>query len=88
MSTTFPLHETDGVELEITESSARFDISTNSKRDVIDLDVPRLTPDEALRIASRIIYAVWCSYPDEANAVVAELAKDIPNYQNIVKVKK
>jgi hypothetical protein len=80
MSTTFPLHQSEYIDLEITESSARFDISMESMD--FELLLSALTPDEALRIASRMIYAVWCSYPEEADAAVAELAKDIPNYQN------
>lgn len=84
MSTTFPLHDTGHVELTITESSAKFDIDVHLKRhdEWPEIGLDALTPEEALRIASRMIYAVWCSYPDEADALVAELAKDIPDYQN------
>jgi hypothetical protein len=40
--------------------------------------------DEALLMASKIIYAVWCSYPDEADALVKALAEDIPNNQRYI----
>lgn len=80
MSTTFPLHQADFVGLEITESNARFDISMDRMDGCVTVDA--LTPDETLRIASRMIYAVWCSYPDEADAVVAEMATDIPIHHN------
>jgi hypothetical protein len=84
MSTTFPLHQSDFVDLEITESSGKFDIGVHTKvyDEWPEIDLDALTPGEALRIAAEMIYAVWCSYPEEADAMVAELAKDIPNYQN------
>lgn len=35
--------------------------------------------DETLHMAAKIIYAVWCSYPDKADALAAALAEDIVN---------
>jgi hypothetical protein len=79
MSTTFLLHRTGKTALDVVESSAKFDV------EMYDMDhwlgINSLTPEEALRIASRMIYAVWCSYPEQADAMVAALAKDIPNHQ-------
>jgi hypothetical protein len=34
--------------------------------------------EDALNMAAKIMYAVWCSFPDEADAMVARLAEDIP----------
>jgi hypothetical protein len=81
MSTQFIIYKEGFSEVQIEERDSRF---------CLDLyDFPRIEThfsgpqhmeaDETLRMAAKIIYAVWCSHPDKADALVAALADDIPN---------
>jgi hypothetical protein len=80
MSTDFTVFKKSGQEVSICERSARFDL------DLYDMSIDgdyiegpqQMSAQEALDMSIGIIYAVWCSYPDEAEAVVQQLCKDIP----------
>jgi hypothetical protein len=89
MSTEFILHKDGDKEVTLIESSARFDLDLYGYfGDSEDTTLPDYLPvcggpqhmpaEDALNMAAKIIYAVWCSYPDEADAIVARLAEDIP----------
>ena len=83
MSTQFRLHS-DGIkDLELDERSAKYDLDFSTNAGFRTL-FNALTPEEVLKIASRMIYAVWCSYPDEADACVRELVDDIPRWQAVL----
>ena len=83
MSTEFILYKDGDKEVTITESSAKFDLDLYGYFDDGD-PVPlcegpqHMSAEAALDMAAKIIYAVWCSYPDEADALAARLAEDIP----------
>jgi hypothetical protein len=84
MSTEFILHKDGDKEVTLIESSARFDLDLygyfdNDEALLPLCDGPQNMPTEdTLNMAAKIMYAVWCSYPDEADAMAARLAEDIP----------
>ena len=80
MSTQFIVYKKDRSEIQIEERSSRFclDLYDFPSRDEF-FGPQHMEADETLRMAAKIIYAVWCSYPDKADALVAALADDIPN---------
>jgi len=45
----------------------------------------KMSDQAALKLAAGIIYAVWCSYPDEAEALVEDLSVDIPTAWHYIK---
>lgn len=87
MSTEFIIHKEGLSEVAIDESSARFSLDLWG----FDVEVPEscgpshcegpqnMEADETLRMAAKIIYAVWCNYPDKADKLAKALAEDIPN---------
>ena len=81
MSTDFIVNlRGDDNEVVITERSARFDLDLygyNSDAELLTLGPQQMSPDEALDLATGIIYAVWCSYQDKAEALARALVKDI-----------
>jgi len=82
MSTQFIVYKKDRSEIQIEERSSRFcldlyDFPSSCSAEF--LGPQHMEADETLRMAAKIIYAVWCSYPDKADALVAALADDIPN---------
>jgi hypothetical protein len=84
MSTEFILHKNGDKEVTIVESSAKFDLDLFGYFSVGDEILPmcegpqHMPAEDALHMAAKIMYAVWCSYPDEADAMAARLAEDIP----------
>lgn len=87
MSTEFILHKDGENEVTLVESSAKFnlDLYGYTSDNACDGPMPlcegpqHVTAKEALNMAATIMYAVWCSYPDEADAMAARLAEDIPD---------
>lgn len=79
------LYKKGDKEVEIDERSARFSLDlwgfyVDASEEPFHAEGPQnMEADEALHMAAKIIYAVWCSYPDKADALVAALANDIPN---------
>lgn len=89
MSTQFIVHIEGMSEVQIEERSSRFclDLYDWSCANPVQGDFygpQHMEADETLRMAAKIIYAVWCSYPDKADALVATLANDIPNGVNSI----
>jgi hypothetical protein len=87
MSTEFILHEDDKWTVTICEVSAAFCLDLDGYYegpDYIGAVRPyvcgpqHMTAEEALKMAAIIIYAVWCSYPDEAEALAAALNDNVP----------
>jgi hypothetical protein len=82
MSTEFILHKNGDKEVTIVESSAKFDLDLYSYFDDGEMSMyegpQHMSAEDALHMAAKIMYAVWCSYPDEADAMAARLAEDIP----------
>jgi hypothetical protein len=87
MSTEFILHKDGDNEVTLVESSAKFNLdlygyyddSGDRIHDIPACYGPQHMPaEDALNMAAKIMYAVWCSYPDEAEALAARLAEDIP----------
>lgn len=88
MSTEFILHNDSDREVTIVESGAEFNLDLYGyydDRGGRGQDIPacygpqHMSAEDALNMAAKIMYAVWCSYPDEADAMAARLAEDIPN---------
>ena len=80
MSTQFIIHKEGQAEVQIEERGSRFCLDLYGFPPGTDFMGPQhMEADETLRMAAKIIYAVWCSYPDKADALVAALADDIPN---------
>lgn len=87
MSTEFMLHKNGDKEVTIVESGAKFDLDLYGYREDMALsdEIPacygpqHMSAEDALNMAAKIMYAVWCSYPDKADAMAARLAGDIPN---------
>ncbi|MHC4301384.1 MAG: hypothetical protein ACYS7Y_29300 [Planctomycetota bacterium] len=88
MSTEFILYSCGEKEVTVVESSAKFSMDLwgyfgDSLDTTLPDDLPlvcgpqHMTHEEALDMAAKIMYAVWCSYPDEAEARARELAEDI-----------
>ena len=71
-------------EVSVTESSAKFDLNLYGYPEGTPRSGPQnITAEEALNMAAGIIYAVWCSYPDRADALVDAMAgNNIPNVWN------
>jgi hypothetical protein len=71
-------------EVSIIESSAKFDLNLYGYPEGMGASGPQnMTAEEALNMAAGIIYAVWCSYPDRADALVDAMAGDnIPGAWN------
>jgi hypothetical protein len=84
MSTPFTIYKKGDAVIEINESSSRFDLDLYHFLRGDFLGPQHMEADEALFMASKIIYAVWCSYPDKADALVKALAEDIPNNQRYI----
>ncbi len=85
MSTEFRVHGEDGKEVWITEQSARYDLDLSgylSDADGYVAGPQQMSAQEALKLAAGIIYAVWCSSPDEADKLVGNLSADIPTEWN------
>lgn len=85
MSTDHIVHKAGGRrEVVITERSGRFDLDLYDYPQLGSTSGPQqMTASEALNMAVGVIYAVWCSDPDEANALVASMASDhIPDVWN------
>jgi hypothetical protein len=83
MSTDFIINKRGDKEVVITERSARFDLDLYGldlfSGDPLHIPGPQqMSADEALDAAALIIYAVWCSYPDEAEAMARCLARNTP----------
>lgn len=84
MSTSFKLHgaghENHGnseQEVSFCSKSGRFDLDLYGYSHGGETSGPQqMSAKEALDMAAGIIYAVWCSYPDEANEVVEAMAND------------
>ena len=81
MSTQFNLHTEGMTDLELDERSAKWDLDVDTADEYRSI-FTGLTHEEVLKIATKMIYAVWCQYPDEADERVAQLANDIPNTVN------
>jgi hypothetical protein len=77
MSTQFIVYKDGNREIEINESSSKFDLDLYGFSEDDFAGPQKMEADEALLMAARIIYAVGCSYPDEADALVKDMAKDI-----------
>ena len=79
MSTDFTINKRGDKEVVITERSARYDLDLYDYPGVEDIcqGPQQMGPNEALDMAALIIYAVWCSYPDKADAMAQALAKDV-----------
>ena len=82
MSTEFILHKDGAREVTIVESGAKFNLDLYSYFDDDTLSMyegpQHMYVEDTLNMAAKIIYAVRCSYPDEADALAARLAEDIP----------
>ncbi len=80
MSTDHTINKRGDKEVVITERSAHFDLDLygypNDPDDICG-GPQQMCPDEALDAATLIIYAVWCSYPDKAEALGRALGKDV-----------
>jgi hypothetical protein len=79
MSTQFIVHKEGISEVQIEERSSRFCLDLYDWSTEECFGPQNMEADEALHMAAKIIYAVWCSYPDKADALVFALANDIPN---------
>lgn len=88
MSTEYKLYtvETDDsytIELCVTESSAHYYIelecfdNTPIVMGSATISTEMMSPDEVLKVAAKMLYAVWCSWPDKAEAMAKRLEKDI-----------
>lgn len=88
MSTQFVIHDEGDKEVVIDERSAKFCLDLYDYPYDVECGCTegpqRMTAKEALDMAAGIIYAVWCSYPDEANQLTSEIRASIPNYWNRV----
>ncbi len=86
MSTGYILHKDGDKEVEVVEGSARYSLDLYGYGDdgCYEDNLPcvfgpqLMDADTALQMAARIMYAVWCSYPDKADAMATALAQDIP----------
>jgi len=79
MSTDFVVNKRGDKEVVITERSALYDLDLYGYTWTDLVEGPQqMSADEALNMATGIIYAIWCSHPDKANAIAQALAKDIP----------
>jgi hypothetical protein len=85
MSTEFIINKRGEKEVSIVETSTTFCLDLwGYSEDGLDREEPlvegpqRMSADEALNMAARIMYAVWCSYPVAANIMAQRLAHDIP----------
>ena len=85
MSTEFILHKDGAKEVMLAESGAKFDLGLSGYHGysggldfLPECEGPQhMSAEDALNMAAKIMYAVWCSYPDEADAMAARLAEDI-----------
>jgi hypothetical protein len=89
MSTEFIINKRGEKEVSIVETSATFCLDLwGYLEDGIDREEPlvegpqRMSANEALNMAARIMHAVWCSYPGRANAMAKKLNEDIPTAHN------
>jgi hypothetical protein len=71
------LHTEGMTDLELDEQSAKWDLDIDTYDDYRSI-FTGLTHEEVLKIATKMIYAVWCHYPDQADDRARELADDIP----------
>ena len=71
-------------DVSIVECSSKFDLNLYGYPENIEATGPQnMSAKEALNMAAGIIYAVWCSYPDQADALVDTLVdNDIPGAWN------
>jgi hypothetical protein len=90
MSTEFIINKRGEKEVSIVEMSSTFCLDLYGyPEDGLDREEPlvegpqRMTADEALNMAARIMYAVWCSYPNKAELMAQKLADDIPSHCSI-----
>jgi len=63
MSTDFRLFTQDMTDLDLCESSSKFDLNFDDADDYYSI-LRQLEPEEAITIALGIVYAVGCSYPE------------------------
>lgn len=77
MSSEFTLCVDENVEVVLTERSAKFDLDVyECADDGKDMEGPQqMSPRETLTMAANIMYAVWCSYPDEVEAFIEKFQK-------------
>jgi hypothetical protein len=75
MSSQYLLYSNGMIDLEIDERSARYDLDIDHQD--ITLSIPSLEAKEVLGIALGMFYAVWCSYPDLAEAMAADMSNDL-----------
>lgn len=68
----------------LTEGSAKFDLNLYGYPEAMGASGPQnMSAEEALNMAAGIIHAVWCSYPDQAEALVGAMVDNhIPNVWN------
>lgn len=84
MSMTFPLRTKGNIELSLDEVTPdHYDIDMTMVEEHEYLTLPRLSADEVLAVASKIIYAMCQSHPDKAEVTVANLTKDIAARQRL-----
>ena len=71
-------------DVSILEGSAKFDLNLYGYPEGTPRSGPQnMSAEEALNMAAGIIYAVWCSCPDQAEALVDVMANNnIPNVWN------
>ena len=84
MSTEHIILKRDDRDVSILEGSAKFDLDLYGyPEDADTLGPQNMTAEEALNMAAGIIHAVWCSYPDQAEALVGAMVDNhIPNVWN------
>lgn len=77
MSTEFVLHKDGDKEVAIVERSARFDLDLTEYYGEGFVEGPqKMSAQEAMEMAAGILYAVSCSYPEEAEQFI----ETIDNY--------
>ena len=83
MSTTHIVYLDKYYEVLITEGSAKFDLDIDSVMGPMDQGPQGMEADKTIEIAVGILYAVWCSYPDQVNEAIRKMSNDkIPEVWN------
>jgi len=67
MSTDFTINQRGNQKVVITERSGRFDLDLCR---YVSMGPQSMESDEALEMVAGLIYAIWCSHPEEAEALV------------------
>jgi hypothetical protein len=80
MSTEYIVLKRSDREVSIVEGTAKFDLNLYGYPEGMGASGPQnMTAEETLNMAAGIVYAVWCSYPGQADALVDAMAdNDIP----------